>query len=78
MMRRAMLLATLAAVTALGACKKTGENEMQVETPDVDVNVSTDTTTVRTPDVDVGTTQDTVVVTRPTVDVNQPSTKKTP
>lgn len=77
-MRRAMLLATLAAVTALGACKKTGENEMQVETPDVDVNVSTDTTTVRTPDVDVGTTQDTVVVTRPTVDVNQPSTKKTP
>lgn len=77
-MRRAMLLATLAAVTALGACKKTGENEMQVETPDVDVNVSTDTTTVRTPDVDVGTTQDTVVVTRPTVDVNQPNTKKTP
>lgn len=77
-MRRAMLLATLAAVTALGACKKTGENEMQVETPDVDVNVSTDTTTIRTPDVDVGTTQDTVVVTRPTVDVNQPSTKKTP
>ena len=72
-MRRAMLLASLAAVTALGACKKTGENEYQVETPDVDV--STDTSTVRTPDVDVGTKQDTLIVTTPTVDVNKGGTK---
>jgi hypothetical protein len=80
-MRRAMLLATLAAVTALGACKKTGENEMEVSTPDVDVNVSENKDTVRTPDVDVGTKQDTLIVNRPTVDVNRggdTATKKTP
>ena len=74
-MRRAMLLATLAAVTALGACKKTGENEMEVSTPDVDVSVSENKDTIRTPDVDVGTTQDTLIVNRPTVDVNSGGTK---
>jgi hypothetical protein len=50
--------ASLAAVAALSACKKTGEGEYQVKTPDVDV--STDTTTVRTPSVDVGTKVDTI------------------
>ena len=74
-MRRAMLLATLAAVTALGACKKTGENEMEVSTPDVDVNVSENKDTIRTPDIDVGTKQDTLIVNRPTVDVNSGGTK---
>ena len=47
-------------VLPLAACKKTGENEYQVKTPDV--NVSTDTHTVRTPDVDVGTKTDTLNV----------------
>ena len=39
-------------------CKKTGDNEYQVETPKV--NVSTDTHTVTTPDVNVGTKTDTI------------------
>lgn len=68
-MHKMMMVVALAAVAALGACDKTGENEYQVETPDVDV--STDTSTIRTPDVDVGTTQDTMIVNRPTVDVNR-------
>jgi hypothetical protein len=45
-------------VLPLAACKKTGENEYQVKTPEV--NVSTDSHTVRTPDVDVGTKTDTI------------------
>ena len=79
-MRKPALVAALA--LALGACMKTGENEIQVKTPDVDVD--TKTTTIKTPDVDVGskvdtintpvvgTTKDTLVVDRPTV-----GTKKT-
>src|ERR1044072_6444993 len=56
-MRKALLgVALLVLPTA--ACKKTGENEYQVKTPDV--NVSTDSHTVRTPDVDVGTKTDTI------------------
>jgi hypothetical protein len=47
-------------VLPLAACKKTGENEYQVKTPDV--NVSTDTHTVRTPSVEVGTKTDTLNV----------------
>jgi len=47
-------------VLPLAACKKTGENEYQVKTPEV--NVSTDSHTVRTPDVDVGTKTDTLNV----------------
>jgi hypothetical protein len=45
-------------VLPIAACKKTGENEYQVKTPEV--NVSTDSHTVRTPDVDVGTKTDTI------------------
>jgi hypothetical protein len=56
-MRKALLGVALL-VLPIAACKKTGENEYQVKTPDV--NVSTDTHTVRTPDVDVGTKKDTI------------------
>ena len=58
-MRKALLGVALL-VLPLAACKKTGENEYQVKTPDV--NVSTDSHTVRTPDVDVGTKVDTLNV----------------
>ena len=67
-MRKLAMAVILAA--ALGACKKTGEGEYKVETPDV--NVSTDTHTVQTPSVDVGTKTDTMIVKTPTVDVNTP------
>ena len=52
-MYRVTAILAIAALTTLGACKKTGEGEFEVKTPDVDV--STDTSTVRTPSVDVGT-----------------------
>ena len=55
---RKTLLGVALLVLPLAACKKTGENEYQVKTPDV--NVSTDSHTVRTPDVDVGTKKDTI------------------
>jgi hypothetical protein len=74
-MRKLAIGAAVAVVTVLGACQKTGEGEYQVQTPDIDV--STDTHTVRTPQVGTttdtlntpvfGTTQDTVIMTRPTV-----------
>ena len=75
-MRKLALVLSVAAATTLGACKKTGEGEFQVKTPDVDV--STDTTTIKTPTVDVGTkvdtiqtpvvgtTKDTLIIDRPT------------
>lgn len=72
-MRKSMIVLALAAVTAVGACNKTGEGEYQVETPDVDV--STDTSTIKTPTVDVGTQTDTMIVKRPTVDVDAPGNK---
>ena len=59
--------------TAVAACKKTGENEFQVQTPDVDVK--TDTTTIKTPDVDI--VKDTATVTVPKVDVRKDSAKVT-
>ena len=58
-MRKALLGVALL-VLPVSACSKTGENEYQVKTPDV--NVSTDTHTVRTPDVDIGTKTDTLNV----------------
>lgn len=64
-MRRITLAAILVAASSLAACKKTGEGEYQVKTPDVDV--SSDTTTIRTPDVDL--TKDTVQVVVPKVEV---------
>ena len=80
-MRKSLLVAALL-VLPIAACKKTGENEYQVKTPDV--NVSTDSHTVKTPDVDVGTKTDTintpVVGTKPdTVVIQKPvaGTKQT-
>ena len=73
-MRKASLIAALAIISVAGACKKTGEGEYQVQTPDV--NVSTDTNTVQTPTVDAGTKKDTVVVTTPTVDVKTPAERR--
>ena len=67
-MRKLVAVLALAAVSALGACKKTGEGEYQVKTPDVDVK--TDTTTVKTPDVDV--VKDTATVVVPKVQVKKP------
>ena len=65
-MRKALL--GVALLVSIAACKKTGENEYQVKTPDV--NVSTDSHTVRTPDVDVGTKTDTI--TTPVVGTKKP------
>jgi hypothetical protein len=73
MRKRAIVLA-LAATAALGACKKTGDGQVEVQTPTVDVGTKTDT--VNTPTVDVGTKQDTLIVNRPTVDVDGPGNKK--
>ena len=68
-MHKVTAILAIAALTTLGACKKTGEGEFEVKTPDVDV--STDTSTVRTPSVDVGT--DTMQMTVPDVDVKTPA-----
>jgi hypothetical protein len=73
-MRKASLVAAVAIISIAGACKKTGEGEYQVKTPDVDV--SADTTTVQTPTVEAGTKKDTVVVTTPTVDVKTPAQRR--
>lgn len=54
-MRKTLLGAALL-VLPLAACKKTGENQYQVETP----TVGTETKTVTTPDVDIGTKKDTI------------------
>jgi uncharacterized lipoprotein len=75
-MRQFALILSAAAVTTLAACQKTGEGEFQVKTPDVDVNVSTDTTTVRTPSVDVKTEPETTIVNVPKVDVETPAERK--
>lgn len=78
-MRKILFGAALLALP-LSACKKTGDNQYQVETP----KVTTDTHTVTTPDVNVGmqkdtintpvvgTKKDTIVVDKPVV-----GTKKT-
>ena len=57
-MRKFVMLGAALSVLSLGACKKTGDGEYQVKTPEV--NVSTDTHTVKTPTVDVGTKTDTI------------------
>ena len=72
-MRKTALTLAIAALTAAAACKKTGENEFQVKTPDVDVK--TDTTTIKTPDVDI--VKDTATVIVPKVDVRKDSAKVT-
>ena len=57
------VVALAAASITLAACKKTGDNQYEVERP----TVGTTTDTVRVPEVDLGTTTDTLVVKRPTV-----------
>ena len=53
---RKMLLGAALLALPIAACKKTGENEFQVQTP----TIGTDTHTVTTPSVDVGTKIDTI------------------
>ena len=67
-MRRLAIPTVVLVVTALTACKKTGEGQYQVTTPDV--NVSQDTHTVNTPSVDVK--KDTHTVVTPKVEVKKP------
>jgi hypothetical protein len=83
-MRKALLGVALL-VLPVAACKKTGDNEYQVKTPEV--NVSTDSHTVRTPSVDVGsktdtintpvvgTKKDTVIIDKPVVGSKQTEVK---
>jgi len=55
------LVAAIAALTALSACKKTGEGQYEVQKP----VIGTETDTVNTPSVETGTVKDTINV--PTV-----------
>ena len=71
-MRKTFVAATLAGVTMLAACKKTGEGQYQVETPRVDV--STDTQTVQTPSAEVK--KETVTTVVPKVKVKTPAERK--
>ena len=80
-MSKLVVVVALAAVSALGACKKTGEGEYKVKGPEVEkqgdtIRIDTRSATVRTPSVDVGTKKDTLVVDRPTVDVKTPGERK--
>ncbi len=65
-MRKLISLAALTALITLGACKKTGEGQYEVERP----VVGTQTDTINTPSIEIGTKTDTI--TTPTV-----GTKKT-
>ncbi|HEY2066418.1 MAG TPA: hypothetical protein VGG84_10710 [Gemmatimonadaceae bacterium] len=53
---RKMLLGAALLALPVAACKKTGDNTYQVETP----AITTDTHTVTTPQVNVGTQTDTI------------------
>jgi hypothetical protein len=55
-MRNMMLLGAAILALPLSACKKTGDNQYQVQTP----TIGTDTHTVTTPSVEVGTKTDTI------------------
>jgi hypothetical protein len=82
--RKLAFAVALTAVSTLGACKKTGEGEYQVEKP----VVGTTTDTVHTPSVDVGAKTDTITtptvgtkkteVKVPSVDVKSPNENKKP
>jgi hypothetical protein len=83
-MRKLVFAAALLALP-LAACKKTGDNQYQVQTP----TIGTDTHTVTTPSVDVGskidtintptvgTKKDTIIVDKPVVGT-KPTEVKTP
>ena len=53
---RKLLLGAVILSLPLSACKKTGDNQYQVQTP----TIGTDTHTVTTPSVDVGSKIDTI------------------
>ena len=79
-MRNKLLLGAALLALPLGACKKTGDNQYQVQTP----TIGTDTHTVTTPSVEMGTKKDTintpvVGTQKDTIIVNKPvaGTKKT-
>jgi hypothetical protein len=79
-MRNKILLGAALLALPLGACKKTGDNQYQVQTP----TIGTDTHTVTTPSVEMGTKVDTintpvVGTQKDTIIVNKPvaGTKKT-
>ena len=59
--RKVTLAVVIAALTTLGACKKTGDGQYEVQKP----VIGTQTDTVNTPTVETGTVKDTVNV--PTV-----------
>lgn len=65
MSARISAAAIVSLVVLVGACKKTGEGEFQVQVPEV----GTDTKTVRTPDVDIG--KETTMVVTPTIDIDK-------
>lgn len=71
-MRKMAFALSLAALASVAACRKTGENEFQVETPG-EVNVTTDTHTVKTPDVDI--VKDTARIVTPDVDIKKDTSK---
>jgi hypothetical protein len=56
--RKLTLAVAIAALTTLGACKKTGEGQYEVQKP----VVGTETDTVNTPSVETGTVKDTINV----------------
>ena len=64
-MRKTALTLAIAALTTVAACKKTGENEFEVQTPAVGVQ----TDTVKTPDVDI--VKDSATLTVPKVSVRK-------
>jgi hypothetical protein len=67
-----ILALAAAAVTAMSAaCKKVGDNEYQVVTPNVDVKA--DTHTVRTPSVEI--VKDTAKVVTPNIDIKKDTSK---
>ncbi len=68
-MQKVAIAVALAAVVLLGACKKTGEGEYEIQRP----TIGTTTDTLRTPSVEVGT--DTHTVTTPRVDVRRDSAR---
>lgn len=76
-MNKLTVVVALAALITLGACKKTGDGQYEVQKP----VVGTETDTVNTPTVETGTVKDTITV--PTVgtekkEVNVPKIEVNP
>ena len=68
-MNKFTVVVALAALTAVSACKKTGDGQYEVQKP----VVGTETDTVNTPTVETGTVKDTVTV--PTVGTEKKEVK---